>query len=84
VALSKVDAVDDDTLQSRSSASSAMRSYSPPLAQGAKPAKPLLLSTATHRGVTDVLRATMAAIAARRASESAESRAMPAQWAPSI
>jgi len=56
----------------------------PPLAEGAKRAKPLLLSTATRKGVTDVLRATMAAIDARRTRESAQSRANPAQWAPSI
>jgi GTPase len=85
VALSKVDAVDDETLQRQfERLKRAMRSYGPPLSEGAKRAKPLLLSTATRRGVTDVLRATMAAIDARRTRESTESRVKPAQWAPSI
>jgi hypothetical protein len=60
----------------------AMRSFGPPLAPGAKRARPLMLSTATRVGVTEVLRATMTAIKARRAQESAESAANPAQWAP--
>jgi len=85
VALSKVDAVDEETLQKQAERlKRAMRSYGPPLAQGAKRAKPLALSTATHRGVTDVLRATMAAIEARRTRESAESAAKPREWAPQI
>ena len=85
VALSKVDAIDEETLQKQiERLKRAMRSFGPPLAEGAKRAKPLLLSTATHRGVTDVLRATMKAIEARRTRESAESAARPAQWAPSI
>jgi hypothetical protein len=37
----------------------------------------------TKRGVTDVLRATMAAIDAGRASAFA-AKAKPAQWAPSL
>ena len=61
-----------------------MRSYGLPLAHGAKRGKPLALSTATRLGVTDVLRATMAAIEARRTRESAEGAAKQAQWAPSI
>jgi GTP-binding protein len=85
VALSKVDAVDDETLQKQiERLKRAMRDHGPPLAQGAKRAKPLALSAATHRGLTDVLRATMAAIEARRTRDSAESPAKPAQWAPSI
>jgi hypothetical protein len=44
----------------------------------------LLLSTATRRGVTDVLRATMAAIDARRTREPAQGATKQAQWAPSI
>ena len=46
-----------------------MRSSGPLLGEGEKRARPLLLSTATRRGVTDVLRATMAAIEARRAGD---------------
>ena len=45
--------------------------------------RPLILSTATRAGVTEVLRATMAAIEARRASET-EGNTKPAAWAPSI
>ena len=84
VALSKVDAVDEETLQKQiERLKRAMRSFGPPLAQGAKRAKPLLLSTATHRGVRDVLRAAMAAIEARRTREAAAnaSAVEPAQWA---
>jgi len=60
-----------------------IREFGPPLAPGAKRAKPLLLSTATRSGVTEVLRETMTAIEAQRASEST-AKVRPAQWAPSI
>jgi GTP-binding protein len=84
VALSKVDAVDEATLKKQTERlKRAMRSFGPPLAPVAKRAKPFPLSTATHRGVADVLRATMEAIEARRAMESAIN-AKPAEWAPSI
>ena len=49
----------------------AMRSYGPPVADGEKRARPLLLSTATQRGVTEVLRATIAAIEAKRETPAA-------------
>jgi len=85
VTLSKVDAIDEQTLLKQvERLKRAMRSFGPPLGEGEKRAKPLLLSTATHRGVTDVLRATIAAIEARRVRETAQSPATPAQWAPSI
>ena len=84
VALSKVDAVDEATLKKqRERLMRAMRDFGPKLAPGAKRAKPLMLSTATRIGVTDVLRATMAAIEARRTSEST-AKARPREWAPSI
>jgi GTP-binding protein len=84
VALSKVDAVDEATLKQQiERLKRAIRSFGPPLGPDAKRAKPLLLSTATRAGVTEVLRATMAAIETRRADESAEN-AKPVQWAPSI
>ena len=84
VALSKVDAVDQVTLKQQTERLvRAVRGYGPPLAPGVKRARPFLLSTATRTGVTEVLRATMAAIEARRASEPA-ANATPAQWAPSI
>ena len=71
VALSKVDAVDEETLQKQTERlKRAIRSFGPALGPGAKRAKPFLLSTATRSGVTEVLRATMAASEAQRASES--------------
>ena len=70
VALSKVDAVDEATLKKQMERlMRVIREFGPALAPGAKRAKPLMLSTATRAGVTEVLRATMAAIEARRASE---------------
>jgi GTP-binding protein len=83
VALSKVDAVDEAALAKQTERlKRAMRSFGPPPGAGAKRMTPLMLSTATRSGVTEVLRATMAAIKARRASEPA--RAKPVEWAPSI
>src|SRR5208283_4395108 len=68
VALSKVDAVDEETLKTQlERLERAFRSHGPRLADGAKREKPLLLSTATRRGVTEVLRATMTAIEAGKA-----------------
>ena len=85
VTLSKVDAVDEATLKKQiERLRRAMRSFGPPLTEGTKRAKPMLLSAATHRGVTEVLRATIAAIEARRASELAKDASKLAQWAPSI
>jgi GTPase len=85
VALSKIDAVDEQTLEKQiERLKRAMRSSGPPLGEGAKRAKPLLLSTATHRSVTDVLRATIEAIEAGRARNSLQSAAKPRQWAPSV
>ena len=55
VALSKVDAVDEETLKKQTERlKRAIRSFGPPLAPGAKRAKPLMLSTATRTGVTEV------------------------------
>jgi len=59
-----------------------MRAYGPPVGEGKRRAKPLLLSTATQRGVNEVLRATMAAIEARRAEQVKAIR--PVAWAPPI
>ncbi|HKN27109.1 MAG TPA: GTPase ObgE [Roseiarcus sp.] len=72
VCLSKVDAVDEESLAKQlERLKRAVRAYGPPLANGAKRAKPLPLSTAARRGVTDVLRATMATIEARREATAA-------------
>jgi GTPase len=87
VALSKVDAIDEATLEKQiERLRRAMRSFGPPLAEGEKRMRPLRLSAATRRGVTDVLRATIAAVEARRKRESASNASAPksAQWAPSI
>jgi GTPase len=85
IALSKVDAVDEGTLEKQiERLKRAMRSSGPPLGEGAKRAKPFLLSAATHRSVTDVLRATIEAIEAGRARNSLQSAAKPRQWAPSV
>jgi GTP-binding protein len=84
VVLSKFDAVDQASLKKQTERLvRVIREFGPPISSGAKRAKPLMLSTATRAGVTEVLRATMAAIEARRANESAEN-ARPAQWAPTI
>ncbi len=83
VALSKVDAVDAETLARQAERlKRAIRSYGPPAAPGARRARPLMLSTATHAGVTDVLRATMAAIDAGRARESSEAGGEAQPWTP--
>src|SRR4029077_1704382 len=72
VTLSKVDAVDEATLKQQTERlKRAIRSFGPPLGPDAKRAKPLLLSAAIRAGVTEVLRATMAAMEKRRADESA-------------
>ena len=83
VALSKVDAVDEETLARQAERlKRAIRSHGPPATPGARRARPLMLSTATHAGVTDVLRATMAAINAGRARESSEAGGEAQPWTP--
>jgi len=70
VALSKIDAVDEETLKlQRERLKRAIRSYGPPLAAGAKRAAPLELSAIAHRGVTEALRAALVLIDAARARE---------------
>ena len=82
VALSKVDAVDAETLKAQvERLKRAILSHGPPIEPGAKRDKPLMLSTAAHDGVTDVLRATMAAIEVGKA-EAAASLAAPEAWNP--
>jgi hypothetical protein len=55
-----------------------MAKLGPPLAAGAKRAPPLELSAVAGRGVTDVLRATLAAIEEGRAAEAPEAKPEPA------
>jgi GTPase len=84
VALSKVDAVDEETLKTQiERLKRAVRSYGPPVADGGKRSRPLLLSTVAQSGVAEVLRATIEAIEARRGEE-ATGAAGPASWAPQI
>jgi GTP-binding protein len=79
VALSKVDAVDEETLKrQRERLKRAMRSYGPPIAAGAKRGAPLELSAVAGRGVKEVLRAALAAIDAGRAQEAAAAKPEPA------
>ncbi len=79
VALSKVDAVDEETLKTQKERlKRAIRTYGPPLALGAKRAQPLELSAVAQRGVTEVLRAALAAIEASRARETREAAPAPA------
>jgi GTP-binding protein len=82
VALSKVDAVDEATLKAQAERlRRAMRAHGPAVASGAKRAPPALLSTVAQRGVTEVLRAAMGAIEARRVGEKRAAQA-EAEWAP--
>ena len=84
VALSKVDAVDAATLKKQTERLvRVIREFGPPLAPDAKRAKPLMLSTATRAGVTEVLRTTITAVEVQRVSES-NAGARPAQWAPPL
>jgi GTP-binding protein len=79
VALSKIDAVDEDTLKlQRERLKRAMRSYGPPLAAGARRAPPLELSAVAHRGVAEALRAALAAIESARARETKQAAPAPA------
>ena len=73
VALSKVDAVDEETIKlQRDRLKRAMRSYGPPVAEGQRRAPPLELSAVAHRGVTEVLRAALDAAELTRAQAKAE------------
>jgi GTP-binding protein len=73
VALSKVDAVDAETLKKQKERlKRVMREYGPALPQGVKRASPLELSAVAGIGVTEVLRAVAAVIDISRAGEAAE------------
>jgi GTP-binding protein len=73
VALSKVDAVDEETLRKqRDRLMRVMREYGPRLADGMKRASPLELSAVAGIGVREVLRALAAVIDASRAREAVE------------
>ena len=81
VALSKADAVDAETLKLQiARLKRAIRSWGPAQDPGARHAAPLVLSAATNRGVTDVLRALVLAIDAQKASEDLAAKQM--EWQP--
>src|SRR5271155_2364562 len=80
VALSKVDAGDEETLKlRRERLRRARRTYGTPIAPGAKRPPPLDLSAVAGRGVTEVLRAALKEVEASRARETAE-RAPAEAW----
>src|SRR5271163_4937381 len=73
VALSKIDAVDEETLKlQRERLKRAMRTYGTPIAPGAKRPPPLDLSAVAGRGVTEVLRAALKEVEASRSREAAK------------
>ena len=76
VALSKVDAVDPDTLkQQRERLKRAMRTYGPPVAEGERRSAPLEISGVSGAGVRAALRAALAEVDRTRAAEKAEAAA---------
>ena len=81
VALSKTDAVDEETLARQiDRLKRAVRAHGPAPRDGEKRRPPLLLSAATRTGVTEALRALMTEIAANREAEAGSLKA--AAWAP--
>jgi GTP-binding protein len=73
VALSKIDAVDEETSRlQRERLKRAMRTYGPPIAPGVKRPPPLDLSAVAGRGVKEVLRAALKEVEASRSREAAK------------
>jgi GTPase len=82
VALSKVDAVDGETLKKqRERLKRVMREHGPPLDAGAKRAAPLELSAVSGQGMKEALRALADAVFAGRAMAAA-AQAPAEDWAP--
>ncbi len=72
VALSRTDAVDEETLKAQlERLKRAMRTYGPAVADGERRKPPMILSAATRTGVQDVLRALSGAIGHARIVEMA-------------
>ena len=70
VALSKVDTVDPDTLKLQlERLKRAVRTYGPAAPEGEKRRPPMLISAASHKGVTEALRALMSIIDAAKQAE---------------
>ena len=81
VALSKTDVVDPDTLKKQiERIKRAIRTAGPTLQEGEKIRPPMLLSSATRKGVTDVLRALAGVIGSERAVE--DKLEAETAWAP--
>ena len=81
VALSKVDIVDEATLKTQTERlRRAIAAYGPAPAPGEKRARPHMLSAATGKNVTAVLRALLATIDERRREETA--RTQKQEWRP--
>ena len=84
LALSKIDAVDEETLKKQMERlRRAQRGRGPPLEVGQKRAKPLLLSAVTHSGVTEALRAAMAEIE-RASRDVSDAKPASVSWAPPL
>jgi GTPase len=82
VALSKIDAVDAETLKKqRERLKRAIRASGPPMAESAKRAAPLELSAVSGQGMKEALRALADAVYAGRAAATAE-QASAEEWAP--
>ncbi len=79
VALSKVDAVDEETLKKqRERLKRAIRSYGPPPPESGKRPAPLELSAVSGKNVKEALHVALDAVEANRARESAEANLAPA------
>ncbi|HEY1944679.1 MAG TPA: GTPase ObgE [Roseiarcus sp.] len=78
VALSKVDAVDEETLKKqRERLKRAIRSHGPPALDGAKRPAPLELSAVTGKSVKEALRTALDAVEANRAREAVDAEPAP-------
>ncbi len=83
VALSKTDTVDAETLKQQvERLKRAIRSAGPARAEGQKPRPLLLLSAATHTGVTEVLRALYKEIGVVRAADPQAAASREPTWQP--
>jgi GTP-binding protein len=81
VALTKVDAVDAESLKQQvERLKRAIKSAGPALAEGEKPRAPLKMSAVANMGVIEVLRAVQAIVEARRQDEAV--RAPKPEWRP--
>ena len=81
VALSKVDAVDEETLKTqRERLKRVMRSYGPPLEEGVKRPAPLEISAVSGHNVKEALRAALDKVEADRARAKAAAPALAPAW----